>query len=211
MKHVIVRLLLIAVVTFSLAAFIGGCSKKSVVPPSATSGSSSGSTGTDISYPAAEGSYSESNMAIEGTLDDTAQPQAEHLGSMAIDGTQGEPTNEYKQMHGRSASGLVPIYFDFDQASIRSDMAERMVQNAEYMKQVPNTVVIEGNCDDRGTMEYNLALGEKRAINLRDYLINLGVNPDQIRTVSYGEERPLFFEQTEFAWSQNRRADFILE
>lgn len=130
---------------------------------------------------------------------------------MAIDGTQGEPTAEYKQMHGRSVSGLSPVYFDFDQASIRPDMADRMIQNAEFIKQVPNMVVIEGNCDDRGTVEYNIALGEKRAINVRDYLLNLGVNPGQIRTVSYGEERPLFLEQTEFAWSQNRRADFTVE
>jgi len=211
MKHVIVRLLLTAAITCLLAVFIGGCSKKSVIPPSPETSASAGSSGKDINYPAAEGSYSENNLAVEGTLDDTASPQAEHLGSMSIDGTQAEPTPEYKETHGRTASGLVPIYFDFDQAALRPDMSERMIQNADYIMQVPNTVVIEGNCDDRGTKEYNLALGEKRAINIRDYLINLGVNPDQVRTVSYGEERPLFFEQTDFAWGQNRRADFILE
>jgi len=211
MKHVIVRLLLTAAVTCLLAVFIGGCSKKTVIPPSPESSSSAGYTGKDINYPAAEGSYSENNLAQEGRLDDTASPQAEHLGSMSIDGTQAEATPEYKQAHGRTVSGLVPIYFDFDQATLRPDMSDRMVQNAEYIKQVPNTVVIEGNCDDRGTKEYNLALGEKRAINAREYLINLGVQPGRIRTVSFGEERPLFFEQTEFAWSQNRRADFILE
>ena len=211
MKHVIPRLLLAIAVTFSLAVFTGGCTKKPVLPPPSDATSVSSTGGKDINYPVAEGSYSESNLAIEGTLDDTAAPQVEHLGSMAIDTTQAEQSAEYKQMHGRSTSGLSPIYFDFDQASIRPDMADRMIQNAEYIKQVPNMVVIEGNCDDRGTVEYNLALGEKRAINVRDYLVNLGVNPGQIRTVSYGEERPLFLEQTEFAWSQNRRADITLE
>lgn len=206
-----IRLILAVAVTLTLAVFTGGCTKKPVLPPPTEAKSVGAAGGKDINYPVAEGAYSEGNLAVEGTLDDTGQPQVEHLGSMAIDGTQGEPTDEYKQTHGRSVSGLSPIYFDFDQASIRSDMSDRMIQNAEYIKQVPNMVVIEGNCDDRGTMEYNLALGEKRAINVRDYLINLGVNPGQIRTVSYGEERPLFVEQTEFAWSQNRRADFTFE
>jgi peptidoglycan-associated lipoprotein len=128
-----------------------------------------------------------------------------------VNSGQGEPSDEYNRLHGRSSNGLTPVYFDFDQAVVRSDMAERMVQNAEFLKQINNTVVIEGNCDDRGTKEYNLALGEKRAINARDYLINLGIDRSRIRTVSYGEERPLFFEQTEFAWSQNRRADFVIE
>ena len=90
-------------------------------------------------------------------------------------------------------------------------MSDRMIKNAEYLQQVSNTVIIEGNCDDRGTKEYNLALAERRAINVKDYLINLGVESARIRTVSYGEERPLFIEQDEFSWSQNRRADFVLE
>jgi peptidoglycan-associated lipoprotein len=90
-------------------------------------------------------------------------------------------------------------------------MADRMIQNADLLKQVGNPVIIEGNCDDRGTKEYNLALGEKRAINARDYLVNLGIDPARIRTVSYGEERPLFVEQNEFAWSQNRRVDFVIK
>ena len=211
MKHVIVRLLLTAAVTCLLTIFIGGCTEKSVIPPSPEASTSTGSAGKDFNYPAADGSYSENNLALEGTLDDTAPPQAEHLGSMSIDGTQAEPTLEYKQTYGRSAPELAPIYFDFDQAALRPDMSERLIQNADYIKQVTNTIVIEGNCDDRGTKEYNLALGEKRSINIRSYLIDLGVNPDQIRTVSYGEERPLFFEQTDFAWAQNRRADFTVE
>jgi len=72
-------------------------------------------------------------------------------------------------------------------------------------------IVIEGNCDERGTNEYNLALGERRAINVKEYMINLGVDATRIRTISYGEERPLFIGQNELDWSQNRRADFIVE
>lgn len=210
MKTIIVRSLAISTLAVSLMLFSGGCSKKPVIPPSPSSGGASGTAGKDINYPAAQsGGYSESNLSSEGTLDDTSG--VEHLGSMAIDGTQGEQTAAYKQEHGRSTIGLSPIYFDFDQAAVRPDMADRMIQNSDFLKQSSNAVVIEGNCDDRGTQEYNLALGERRAINVRDYLVNLGIDSARIRTVSYGEERPLFVEQDEFSWSQNRRADFIIE
>ena len=87
-----------------------------------------------------------------------------------------------------------------------------VTSNANYMKSNLSTViVIEGNCDERGTNEYNLALGERRAINVKEYMVNLGVDPMRIRTVSYGEERPLFTEQNDLDWSQNRRADLIVE
>ena len=203
MKKVVTRLFVVVAVTALVAVLSGGCTKKPVIPPESDSQASS-STTSSSSYPTADGTYSENNLAIEGTLDDSSS-----TGDVAA--AMDQQSDEYKQMHGRSSSGLVPVYFDFDQAIIRPDMADRMIQNAEYIKQVPNTVIVEGNCDDRGTKEYNLALGEKRAINVRDYLIDLGVQPGKIRTVSYGEERPLFFEQTEFAWSQNRRADFVIE
>lgn len=203
MKKVFTRLLVIIAVTALVAVLTGGCTKKPVIPPESDSAASS-STSSSGSYPTGEGAYSENNLAIEGTLDDSSA-----AGDVAA--AMDQQSDEYKQMHGRSSSGLVPVYFDFDQAIIRPDMADRMIQNADYLKQVPNTVIIEGNCDDRGTKEYNLALGEKRAINVRDYLIDLGVEPGRIRTVSYGEEKPLFFEQTDFAWSQNRRADFVIE
>ena len=196
MKKVVTRLLVIIAVTALVAVLTGGCTKKPVIPPESDSAARSSTSSS--------GAYSENNRAIEGTLDDSSA-----AGDVAA--AMDQQSDEYKQMHGRSSSGLVPVYFDFDQAIIRPDMADRMIQNADYLKQVPNTVIIEGNCDDRGTKEYNLALGEKRAINVRDYLIDLGVEPGRIRTVSYGEEKPLFFEQTDFAWSQNRRADFVIE
>lgn len=212
MKKIIVNSLLTSVLIGSLIFFSAGCAKKSVIPPTPTGTSSGGTTeGKDINYPLADGSYSENSLSAEGTLDDSSPNNVEHLGSLAIDGTQGEPDAAYKQEHGRSSQGLSPIYFDFDQAGVRPDMSDRMIQNAEQLQQVGNTVIIEGNCDDRGTNEYNLALAERRAINVKDYLVNLGINPSRIRTLSYGEERPLFFEQDDFSWSQNRRADFVLE
>lgn len=207
-----VKLLLVPVLVSSLTLLSGGCSKKSVLPPvSEEAGMTDISSGKDINYPPAEGEYSENSLAVEGSLDDTKPSSVEHLGSMTIDASQDQQSDEYKQKHGRSSAELLPIYFDFDHAGVRPDMGDRMIKNATFIQHVTNTIIIEGNSDDRGTKEYNLALAERRAINVRDYLVNLGINPGRLRTVSYGEERPLFLEQDEYAWSQNRRVDFVVE
>ena len=192
----------------SLVLLSSGCSKKSVIPPEGTEiGGSELSGGTDINYPPADG-YSETGLAAEESMDSTGFGS----GSLSINSDADQQSKEYRRTHGRSSVVLRPIYFDFDQAGINSEMAPILSTNATYMKETPNTViVIEGNCDERGTNEYNLALGERRAINTREYLIDLGVSPTRIRTVSYGEERPLFTGQNEMDWSQNRRVDFIVE
>jgi peptidoglycan-associated lipoprotein len=203
MKSRIRKPLLLIALVGSLILLSSGCSKKSVIPPESTAGNS-GSTGGTLSYPAAEdGAYSENNMPAEGTLDDTSVSN-----SMAFD----QQSDEYKKAHGRTSPGLSPIYFDFDSASVRPDMVEPMLDNAQYLKQVPNSyVIVEGNTDERGTNEYNLALAERRAQNTRQYLVDLGVSANRIRTVSYGEEKPLFDETSEEAYSYNRRADFVIE
>jgi peptidoglycan-associated lipoprotein len=91
-------------------------------------------------------------------------------------------------------------------------MTDVLVSNAEYLRTIPGSmVIIEGNSDERGTNEYNLALGERRALNSRQYLINLGIAADRMRTLSYGEERPLFLNQDEEAYSLNRRVDFVVQ
>ncbi|HBH28768.1 MAG: OmpA family protein [Desulfofustis sp. PB-SRB1] len=204
---------LAAVIIITLVVFGAACSKKTVIPPESQSGSATAleSGVSTLDYPPATSIYDESNLPVEGALDDSATTGPRHMGSLVVEDAMAASTEEYKQTYGRSSGPLLPIYFDFDRAAIRADMETRLIDNATFLAGVPNNLIIEGNCDDRGTMEYNLALGEKRAINVRDYLINLGINPSRIRTVSYGEERPLFFEQTEFAWSQNRRADLVLE
>ena len=113
-------------------------------------------------------------------------------------------------LEGRTTGPMLPIYFDFDQSSIRSDQNERMAGNATHLKtNLKAMVVIEGNCDERGTNEYNMALGERRAIGAKKYLVNLGVAAGKINTISYGEEMPLNHGHDELSWSQNRRADFI--
>jgi len=104
------------------------------------------------------------------------------------------------------------VYFDFDQAGIRPDMVQVVTRNAEFLKTVPGKrVVIEGNSDERGTNEYNMALGERRAINVQQYLSNVGIDAGRMQTLSYGEEKPLFTGQDEEAYSGNRRVDFIIK
>ena len=199
----------------SSALLLGsGCSKKAIEPPPTGPDGSSLSGGTDINYPPAETSgYSESTLNSSGTLDDTGSSQSgEGKGNLSVNKENVEGSEEYKKEHGRSSVGLSPVYFDFDQAGIRPDMADIIANNALFLKQLSgSSLVIEGNCDERGTNEYNLALGERRALNAKQYLVDLGVETGRIRTIGYGEERPLFLDKDEFSYSQNRRADFILE
>jgi peptidoglycan-associated lipoprotein len=106
-------------------------------------------------------------------------------------------------------SGLDGIYFDYNSFALRPDSLDVLKRNSELIRQTPGLIIqIEGHCDERGTQEYNLALGEKRALAVRSHLINLGVSGDRLITISYGEEDPANMGHDESAWSQNRRAEF---
>jgi len=103
------------------------------------------------------------------------------------------------------------IYFDFDKSFIKLEYRAVLQAKAEFLKDDPNIHMrIEGNCDERGTNEYNLALGERRADSAAKFLVSLGISPDRIETISYGEERPLASGHGEGAWTQNRRDDFTV-
>lgn len=103
------------------------------------------------------------------------------------------------------------IYFDYDKYDIRADAAEILKENAKYLKENKDVVIqVEGHCDDRGSNEYNLALGEKRAKAAKQYLVNLGIAKKRISTISFGEEKPLVPGSDESAWAQNRRAEFVI-
>ena len=124
----------------------------------------------------------------------------------------GAQDDAYKRMYGRSSEPLLPVFFNFEEAGISGPQAERLQQNARYLLENPQvTVTIEGNCDERGTSDYNLALGERRAQSARDYLLQLGVDMSRMRTKSYGEERPLFPTRGEASWAENRRDDFVID
>jgi peptidoglycan-associated lipoprotein len=112
---------------------------------------------------------------------------------------------------GRTTEGMLPVYYDFDSSDIRKDQVSRIQVNADFINhQKDYEIRIEGNCDARGTNEYNMALGERRALNAKKYLVNLGVDEAKLGTVSYGEERMLLQGQDELSWAQNRRADFVV-
>ena len=197
--------LLTAALLIGTISLLTACGKEQV-SPYIPSESSDIPESQEIKY--SSSGYSEEGVPSEESLESATYNTGDQLSASGMD----KDSDEYKKQFGRSSEQLLPIYFDFDQASIRSDQIPRLEQNAEYLKNNPSAkVVIEGNCDERGTNEYNLALGERRALNAKTYLIELGLDDYRIRTVSYGEERPLFFDQDEFSWSQNRRDDFTLE
>lgn len=103
---------------------------------------------------------------------------------------------------------LQPIYFDFDESAIRADARDTLNKNYDCVKQRGQDIQVEGNCDDRGSDEYNLALGTRRAEAGKKFLLNLGMKKKNVSTVSYGEEKPVCTSQDESCWSQNRRDDF---
>jgi peptidoglycan-associated lipoprotein len=104
---------------------------------------------------------------------------------------------------------LQRVHFDFDKYDLTPSAQRALAQHADALLKHPEFfVLIEGHCDERGTVEYNLALGEKRAEAARDFLVNYGVSPDRIRTISYGKSRPLVAGVDEATWAQNRRDEF---
>lgn len=103
------------------------------------------------------------------------------------------------------------IYFDFDMFSLTAEAREILAQKASFLKtNADYAIQIQGNCDERGTTEYNLALGERRAKSAQDYLMSLGIAKERITTISYGKERPIDPGHTEEAWAKNRNAQFVI-
>jgi len=136
---------------------------------------------------------------IEKSLEEAAR-QAEKL-----------PPEKRWQIYGRSTPPLKAVFFDFDDYRIREDMIPRLQENARFLVAHPEyRVELQGNCDERGDRNYNLALGEKRALEVKRFLVNLGVAEDRLSTVSFGEERPLAQGHNEKAWALNRRVDLVI-
>ena len=103
------------------------------------------------------------------------------------------------------------IYFDFDKSNLSPAAQDNLLRKAEWLRQNPDaTVTVEGHCDERGTNEYNLALGDRRAESAKAFLVDLGIDPARMTTISYGEERPVDPRHTEEAWAKNRRSHFVV-
>jgi peptidoglycan-associated lipoprotein len=108
-------------------------------------------------------------------------------------------------------SPLKPVFFDYDSAELEAPGQAALTENAMVLKRYPSwAVTIEGHCDERGTAEYNLALGERRAVAARTYLVSLGIPADRLRTVSYGKEFPFDPGHDDPAYAKNRRAHFVI-
>ena len=124
----------------------------------------------------------------------------------------GGSLDKFKQGLGPSEGGpLQDVHFDYDRYDLRTEDRGTLQQNASWLKEHANAKVeIEGHCDNRGTVEYNLALGAKRAKSVKDYLVSLGIAADRLSTISYGEELPLCREDTEECWARNRRAHSVV-
>lgn len=112
---------------------------------------------------------------------------------------------------GARSGPLDDIHFEFDSFDLDDEARTVLKRNADWLSHNPNArVEIEGHCDERGTVEYNLALGAKRAAAAKSYLVTLGISPERLSTISYGEELPLCHEPTESCWQRNRRAHFVV-
>ena len=106
--------------------------------------------------------------------------------------------------------GLSTVYFDYDQASLTNSARKQLSDNASWIKSNTGTTIqIEGHCDERGSVEYNLALGERRAKAVKSYLVTLGIDGKRLSVISYGKEKPVVQGDTEAAYSKNRRANFV--
>jgi peptidoglycan-associated lipoprotein len=185
------RLIFFMVIAFCLAFNVSGCSKKKVADEEMEVGVED--TAPKPGEPGYEKIYEERMAAKEESLDSQAMQDKAH-----------------EILEGRTSAPFLPIYFDFDKSNIRADQRNRLEKNASMLKQSKYRLRVEGNCDERGTSEYNMALGERRAQSAKKYLINLGIHKDRLHTISYGEEKALLHGHDEYSWAQNRRDDFVI-
>jgi len=138
-----------------------------------------------------------------------ATPVPAPVTSAPIDDTQRVLSSSIQELNSKGY--LQDAYFDYDKYELRDDARSALATDAEWLKKFGTIqILIEGHCDDRGTNEYNLALGERRANAAKDYLVSLGVDGGRVKTVSYGEERPFCHEETEACWSKNRRGHLVI-
>ncbi len=133
--------------------------------------------------------------------------------------TQGGSSSSSSTNTGQTGGSTDPIriefgdvFYDFDKHALRDDAREALSRNARVLQEAPAVrILIEGHCDERGTREYNMALGDKRARAAKEFLVNYGINASRIELISYGEERPFANSHNEVAWAQNRRAHFVIQ
>jgi len=141
----------------------------------------------------------------------TAQPAAEATVQPEQKAEAAKPVEEVKERAAVADAGLRPVFFDFNQAFIEAQAGAIMKANAEWLRAHPQIKVrIEGNCDERGTREYNQTLGQRRAASAKKYLTDMGISGNRILLLSYGKEKSSCTDSTESCWQKNRRDDFAV-
>jgi peptidoglycan-associated lipoprotein len=156
----------------------------------------------------------EANSQAEAAAQQVAEAQAV-AEAKRVDVAKADALQKAKDMFENEKATLVAqnvVYFDFDQASVKSDFHSVLDMHAAFLVKNPGqSIVVEGHCDNRGTPEYNIALGERRAQSVETYLMNAGVSSAQVSVVSYGEEKPAVQGGSEFAFAQNRRGVVVYQ
>jgi peptidoglycan-associated lipoprotein len=156
-------------------------------------------------------SCAQKSAVATDTTQKTAPPPAETSGSTSEADMQAEAAKRAAEM-AMNQFVNEHIYFAFDSAALSAMAQDTLKRKAQWLRENPDAMVtIEGNCDERGTNEYNLALGERRAESARAYLVDLGISASRLSTISYGEERPLDPRHNEEAWAKNRNDQFKLK
>ena len=189
-----------------LAVIIAGCAKR----PQLLQVSAPAPTGAGVTQPPASGSPAQTAPPPAPTAPPSAPtaPPSAPPPSVAAPPPSAPALPAPTQF--REVTALKTIHFDFDKSDIRPDAARILDANIDWMKSNPEALIlIEGHCDERGTNEYNVALGDRRAKASMDYLAAHGVAVARLTTISYGEERPVCAGHTEACWARNRRAHFL--
>jgi len=184
-------LVLVALVTFSVSS----CAKKKISSEPATT------TAEEEAQRRAEEQARQRELERQKTL------KEEDLSDERLS----EEMAEQKTASAKSIFENEDVYFEFDSIRLAPQAQEILTQKAKWLRANPAAkITIEGHCDNRGTNEYNLALGEGRAQSAREFLVDLGIAASRLNTISYGEERPIDHAQTDEGWAKNRRAHFII-
>jgi peptidoglycan-associated lipoprotein len=203
MRHTRLHLVLVGIFLSFIALFSMGCPKKTPAPLQATKPEVT--TGTQPIKPTPRGSQETLTPPAKGAEREIAQIAALRGEDIPLTPT---PKNEFLEPTPAEKQVLKNIYFDYDRSDIKAEFRPTLEEVSVWMKGHDRGLLIEGHCDERGTNEYNLALGERRALSVRRYLVGLGVLPERLHTISYGEEKPSDPGHAEAAWAKNRRAEF---
>jgi len=200
--------LTVLVVAAALLLLAAGCAKKKVQVSGPEAGAGAEATMGQEGQAAEEGAEQAGQVTEKGpSMEEYELTEEERRAKMEAE--ERKKAKEKQLKKERKAALKERIHFAFDSYELSQAAREKLKQKAEILQNHPEIdVVIEGHCDERGTDEYNLALGERRARAAYEYLILLGVDADRLRIISYGEEKPLVDEHNESAWAKNRRCEF---